>query len=342
MADNSMLYEEEDAPEVSHPILEDVEDTAARRKIDQVKTDAEIGVSDRAGYLGGSDAAVVCGLSPWKTPFELYLEKTGQKEPDDLSENERVQWGTLMEPFIAAEYAKRTGKKLRRVNRLIRDKQFGYLAAHIDRRILNENGVFEAKTVGVNAAKAWGRPAGSGEIAPYYLPQVHHYLMVTGAAFCDVAALIGGNEFRIYTVVRDDEYIGYLRQIELDFWQSVMSETMPEVRTEEDARLAWPTTQHDQEIEGSEASVMSQEQLLRVQANIEDLKEEESSLKALLMAEIGDAGDTLTYEGKKLATWKQQKGKKTVNLAVLLEEYPEAYARCLRTGNPYRVFRLKK
>ena len=33
--------------------------------------------------LGGSDAAAVAGLNPWKSPFAVWMEKTGQIEPED-------------------------------------------------------------------------------------------------------------------------------------------------------------------------------------------------------------------------------------------------------------------
>ena len=49
----------------------------------------------RSGGIGGSDAAVIAGLSPWKSPYELYLEKTGEAAAPDLSDNERVYWGTV-------------------------------------------------------------------------------------------------------------------------------------------------------------------------------------------------------------------------------------------------------
>ena len=60
--------------------------------------------------IGSSDAAVAIGLSPYKSPLSLWLEKTHRKAPDDLSEKEAVIWGTVLEPVLASVYAERTGK----------------------------------------------------------------------------------------------------------------------------------------------------------------------------------------------------------------------------------------
>ena len=49
-----------------------------------------------------------------------------------------------------------------------------------------------------------GEP-GTDEIPDYYMTQVQHYLAVTGVKTADVAVLIGGNDFRIYTIEADEE-----------------------------------------------------------------------------------------------------------------------------------------
>lgn len=61
--------------------------------------------------IGGSDAAVIMGLNPYKSPYQLWLEKTGQAEPPDLSGNQRVYWGSKNEPNIADWFQEETGKR---------------------------------------------------------------------------------------------------------------------------------------------------------------------------------------------------------------------------------------
>ena len=55
--------------------------------------------------IGGSDAAAVCGLSPWTSPVELWKIKTGQKKQKDISANAAVERGVRMEPALRELYA---------------------------------------------------------------------------------------------------------------------------------------------------------------------------------------------------------------------------------------------
>lgn len=66
-------------------------------------------LSIRQKGIGGSDAAVVLGLSKWKTPFELWLEKTGQVMPEE-SQSEAAYFGTILEDVVAKEFELRSGK----------------------------------------------------------------------------------------------------------------------------------------------------------------------------------------------------------------------------------------
>ena len=64
--------------------------------------------------IGGSDASIIVGLNRWKSPFQLWLEKTGKAEPEDLSDNEYVYWGKVLEEVVANRFCELTGKKVQR------------------------------------------------------------------------------------------------------------------------------------------------------------------------------------------------------------------------------------
>jgi len=57
---------------------------------------------DHKTYIGGSDAGPLMGVG-YKSPLDVFYLKTGQREPDDLSDNEAVRWGTALEPFVLTE-----------------------------------------------------------------------------------------------------------------------------------------------------------------------------------------------------------------------------------------------
>ena len=74
--------------------------------------------------LGGSDASVVCGINRFKSPVELWLEKTGQLPPQDVGE--AAYWGNVLEPFVKDEFTKRTGIEITPVNHILQSADHNY------------------------------------------------------------------------------------------------------------------------------------------------------------------------------------------------------------------------
>jgi putative phage-type endonuclease len=176
--------------------------------------------------IGGSDAGVIAGLSPFKTQFELWLEKRGTIAPPDLSDNEAVHFGNVLEDVIAQEYSERTGNKVRRVNKTQYHKQYPWMLANIDRDVISSNRILEAKTAGFSVG--WGA-AGTDEVPETHNLQCQHYLAVTEKEIADLAVLIGGRDFRIYHIPRDDELIASLIEIESEFWDKVCIGVQPQI-----------------------------------------------------------------------------------------------------------------
>ncbi|MGZ8258117.1 MAG: YqaJ viral recombinase family nuclease, partial [Methylotenera sp.] len=174
-------------------------------------------LSVRGRGVGSSDAAVAVGLSPYKSPLKLWLEKTDRQLAPDLAANDAVFWGTTLEHIIATVYAERTGVKVRRLNAVLQHPEYPFMLANLDRVVQHPtdgNGILEVKTAGVNSARFW-----EDGVPESYQCQVLHQLAVTGKAWCDVAVLIGGQDFRVYRVVRDEEKIADLIEREVKFWQ---------------------------------------------------------------------------------------------------------------------------
>src|SRR5690606_38943461 len=194
---------------------------------------------ERPRAIGGSDAAVVLGISPWKTRYQLWRELVGESEPV-AEENERLRWGKLLEEPVAREYAERTGRKIRRVNRTLVHPELPYVTGHLDRDVVRgddpEKRILEVKTTDTWNRTEWG-PSGSDEVPDHYLTQVQHYMALTGADICDVAVLVGGNDFRVLHVPRNDRLIGAMLERYVDFWERhVEAKVPPEVETLGDAK----------------------------------------------------------------------------------------------------------
>lgn len=64
---------------------------------------------DREKYIGGSDIPIIMGISPFKTRFDLLLEKAELKD-NDFDGNEYTEYGNKMEPKIREHINKSLGK----------------------------------------------------------------------------------------------------------------------------------------------------------------------------------------------------------------------------------------
>lgn len=195
-------------------------------------------LANRMTGIGGSDAAKLCGLSPFGTAHDVYMDKLGLSEATPMSG--RMEAGLRLEPVIADWYSDQRNAKLAE-SAMLRHPEHDFMIAHPDRFVVNGNpdkpdGLLEIKTTDIRFAWMWGEPD-SDEIPQAYNLQCQHYIAVTNCQWCDVAVLIGGNDFRIYRVPRNDKLIRGLVVIEGDFWRDhVLTKTPPEIDGSESAK----------------------------------------------------------------------------------------------------------
>ena len=183
--------------------------------------------------IGGSDAAVACGLSRWKSPFQLWSEKTDRIVPTKA--NEACYWGIQLENLLRAEFIKRTNLEVHECPFFLRSKEYKHMLANIDGYVKNEDGsysVLEIKTANAYAVQDWQ----DGLPIEYYA-QIMHYMVVTGMSSAYVAVLLGGNEFRIQKYDRDEEMIKHIIQMEEHFWYEYMLKDTPPEATAKDNEI---------------------------------------------------------------------------------------------------------
>lgn len=176
--------------------------------------------------IGGSDAAAACGLSRWKSPLALWKDKISNDVEEKSSES--MYWGTVMEPIIRDEFAKRTGMTVQEMPYIFGCKEHPFMIADIDGIVREADGtvsLLEIKTVSIFAEKEW---ADGGLPMEYYL-QIQHYLTVCDLKKAYIAYLIGGNNFGYRTIEYDVETSEMLIKMEEAFWQSVRDKIQPEV-----------------------------------------------------------------------------------------------------------------
>lgn len=181
--------------------------------------------------IGGSDIAAAIGMSPWKSQYELYLEKIGERTPKFSPEElERMETGRKIEKFIAEIFSERMPHlKVEKRNCIYQHKSVPWAICNLDRVCYDETtgrwGVVEIKNIGESTARYddWK----DGEFPFYYNCQVQHELFVTELEYAFLAVLIGGNKFRVFEIERDEELIQHMESNAADFWTRVEQKIEP-------------------------------------------------------------------------------------------------------------------
>lgn len=305
--------------------------------------DHEKWLEARAIGIGGSDAAVIMGMNQYKSPYQLWLEKTGQAEAPDLSGNQYVYWGTKNEANIADWFQEETGKKVKRLGTL-QSKEYPFMLANVDRTVVGENAGLEIKTAGVRQYRKWK----DDEIPDAYYCQCLHYMAVTGADYWYIAVLLGGNEAKWKRIERNEEDIQHLIMAETDFWKLVEARTPPPVDGSDSCAAALSAQYKGgdpnysiilpPDIDGVIASLEDDKAIM--DALKKQITEKENRLKALL----GNAEEGATDHYRVL--WKTQAGRSSVPLAKIKKQTPDIYQLleekgCITIGKPSRRFSIK-
>ena len=298
--------------------------------------DRETWLKYRRKGIGGSDAAAIAGLNPWRSPIEIYLDKIGEL-PEQQEDNEKMYWGRILEDVIAKEFTNRTGKKVRRKNAILQHPEHKFMLANIDRELIGEKVGLECKTASEYMKDEWK----DDKVPEQYILQCQHYMAVTGYQGWWIAALIGGNKFIYKYIERDEEIISYLIQIESEFWEMVENKTPPAVdgskSSTEVLQILYPESEPDTETtlpSNAEDLIVAYERAAAEEKAAKERKEEAANkLKALLGEyETGRIGD-------RLVSWKTVRSYRLDSKA-LKAAHPEIYQEFARESS-YRRFSIK-
>lgn len=319
----------------------------------------------RAG-ISGSNAASVLGISPYKSKWQLFNELSGNVEPDPV-DNRFVEWGHRLEGIIADKFA-----EFHKVHVLEMDTfespTFPFMTASVDRFITDDQGnataVLEIKTAGFNRKvvldgeeeRLWGRGCSYipvidqyGQISQqcvetdstcpdWYIAQVLHYMVASGVHEGRLAVLIGGNDYRDYVIPFNEQAAGALIAAEDEFYcKNVLDDIAPPMDADalrEITPVPKSKIEATSEIEGMVTAIKE----LDLQEKAVNSRKKE--LKARVMEYMGDK-EALTYGKSTLATFKEQKGRTTVDSQKLEKEEPELFKKFSKTGASFRVFKIK-
>ncbi len=284
--------------------------------------------------IGGTDVAAILGLSPWKTPLDVYLEKT--TEVPDIEATLKMDFGNIFERSILEAYTRKTGITVTYPKETILSQTRPYFRANVD-GIGSDGSVLDAKNT--SRRNDWG-PEGSAEMPLHYLLQIAFYVHVLDAPEGRMIPFFGGDDLRVYVYKRDMEL--ELKMVEkLDnFWLGhVVTRTPPDPTNLGDVVKLFPKVAKGTFQTADDITFAQIQELKQVRADISALQNTEDTLKSSIALKIRDA-DYLVYQDKDLASFSTQDTTR-LNLKLLREEMPDIAKKYEYTTST-RVLRILK
>ncbi len=293
---------------------------------------------ERKNYLGGSDLGAIAGLNPYRTALDVYLDKTS----DDIrcETSPAMRWGTLLEDTIAKEYAEVTGQTIEIEPNTIYHPSMKFLGANIDRWVGDKEYVLECKTAGFTRGKEWGEE-GTDQIPESYLVQVAYYAAICAVPKVDIAVLIGGQDFRIYTYERTKELEDKLIKIACNFWHNHIEKMIPPkcVSTRDTFNLFPQSNYHE---------IVAESNIIEKLQELKGAKEEESriqntieKLKTDIQEFMRDYDVLIDNNGNVIATWKNSTPRSFFDLKRFKDEAKDLYLKYSSYTKQSRVFLIK-
>lgn len=174
---------------------------------------------NRQGFIGGSDMNVIMN----KDWHELWLVKTGRKEPEDLSDNLAVQLGSYTEQFNVDWFSKN-------YNLLhdIKNKQQEFrmlwqdipLKGTVDAIVrTTKNTVLECKHTNEHSTME--------SCLRQYMPQMQFYMWLAQSNGCWLSVIFGNRKWECAHISFDEDYLKVMQQKLQQFWQHVIEDTEP-------------------------------------------------------------------------------------------------------------------
>tara|TARA_R110002020_G_scaffold20028_1_gene68648 strand:+ start:1158 stop:2066 length:909 start_codon:yes stop_codon:yes gene_type:complete len=288
--------------------------------------------------IGGSDQYKIKAA-----PTELWQQKIGVKPPPDLSDNEAVRWGTILEEVVLRELSRRIGKKIRMMSRTIRSKEDPIFQCHLDGKVVGEPIGVEIKTTSLWMEDKWGEE-GTNEIPLPYYYQVQHYLYCTqhlGIKKFIVAVLIGGQKLKIYTVRRDSKFIREMISDARIFWYNhVKTKVAPPPRSIADCLLQFPEGTDDKEmlcdpflnnLIGSGVTIKKQ---------IKELKGDLEEVSKEIMCIMKNSTSVTNKQGEKMVTWANS-SRTSLDQKQFALLHPNLFEK-LKQVSTFRTFKIKE
>jgi len=279
-------------------------------------------LQERKSGIGGSDVGAILGFSPYKTAVDVFFEKVENFQKEASNE---MNIGKKIEPFIAELYAEQTGEKIIPVGYdLWRHPEYEWMIGTPD-FITDTKGkdekIIEIKNIGAYNAKEWGEQK-TDDVPLHYLAQVNQYMILKNYHQADLAVLIGGNDFRIYNVKRDEELVQLIIEEEERFWKDhILTKKMPDIEGSRYAKeyLDQKYAKNTLPLRDPEEDEIEKINLFfKTSIEYKESEEKYETLKTIIKSLIGENEGIKTEYGN--IKWSFCKGKKYIDYEKIIAE----------------------
>jgi len=308
---------------------------------------------NRPHGIGGSDVAALLGLSPYKSPVQLWAEKVGHPGFEH-AQGIHLRLGQHLEPFVAAEYERATGLVAKVHPDPIFHAEHPFFFAHVDRLVQTDpactnrvggvtlaDTVLECKTSGAFNKGEWGE-AHTDQVPTPYMLQCAWYMALTHCDRANVAVLIGNNDFRVYHLHRNSELESAIFDHAKRFWsECVVAGVPPAPKSALDASILYPFSRPGAQVDAGIDAADAVGRMRSCQREMKNLEAEMEKLRSCVMSAMGEA-EELVSGGRVLATWRCTKPARRLDVQALRLAHPDLAETFTVSGAVARRFVVKE
>ncbi len=275
----------------------------------------------RKSYLTGTDAGAVCGMNPYKSAMQVYMDKTSPEI--EITDNEAMRLGRDLEDYVAGRFAEATGKKVRKSNAMYVSEEHPFMMANVDRLVVGERAGLECKTASPYTADRWK----DGNVPEWYYLQCQHYMKVLEADRWYLAVLIFGKGFQYCCLERDEEMLNDLVSIEKNFWENhVQAKVLPSPDGSRSADELIQKYFHRREgavtrMTGMDEQITRRNELAGL---IKKMQAEQKVIEQELKMYLGNAEAQTGISDQYRVTWTEYETRR-IDMERLKKEQPEIY-----------------
>lgn len=301
-----------------------------------VVPDTDEWLAERRKSVGASEVAAVMGLSPYNTALDVYKSKHGVDKPFDPV---TAWFGHIAEPTIQEWVEKFSGVDVELEPAFMaRSVEFPFLHASFDRLSSDPFTTWQFKTSHMYAGHKW-----DDGIPTDIRVQVQAEMLVAGTLRAAVVVWIAGTrDFRLFWETRDNKFIDdHMIPALTKFWDDLQAGIAPPPSTPGELAEAWPDDAGA--MDAPDIALEWIEKRAFLLATAKEATEEADQIKqAIGEYMLGVGVDTFMHEGRKLLTYKKQKGRESFDTAALKKDLPELVAEYTKQGADFLVMRTYK